>query len=96
MTIKMKKIILALTIVAFAVAVQAGEGKTCSKDKSACSSKEKAACAAKDEAACAAKVKSGCCPKAGAAAKATCPKAQTAKKEAVMSPKAAGEVASTK
>jgi len=88
----MKKLVLALTIVAFAVAVQAGDGKTCSKDKSACSTKDKAACAAKDEAACAAKVQSGCCPKAGAAAKATCPKAQAAKKT-VMSPKAAGEVA---
>jgi hypothetical protein len=88
----MKKLVLALTIVAFAVAVQAGDGKTCSKDKPACSTKDKAACAAKDEAACAAKVQSGCCPRAGASAKATCPKAQ-ADKKTVMSPKAAGEVA---
>jgi len=84
----MKKIVLALTIVAFAVAVQAGEGKTCSKDK--------AACPVKDPAACAAKVESGCCPKAASAAKATCPRAQVAKKQAVMSPKAAAEVAAAK
>ena len=81
----MKKIILTLTIVAFAVAVQAGEGKTCSKDK--------AACAAKDKAACAAKAESGCCAKATASAKGTCPKSQAAKKT-LMSPKAAGEAAS--
>ena len=78
----MKKIILALTIVAFAVAVQAGEGKTCANAKVACDAKDKAACAAK--------IESGCCPKAAAAAKGTCPKAQAAKKS-VMSPKAAGE-----
>ncbi|MEK7706799.1 MAG: hypothetical protein AAB380_02240 [Verrucomicrobiota bacterium] len=81
----MKKIILTLTIVALAVAVQAGEGKTCSKDK--------AACAAKDKAACAAKAESGCCAKAASTAKETCPKSQATKK-ALMSPKAAGEAAS--
>jgi len=80
----MKKIILALTIVAFAVAVQAGEGKTCSKDK--------AACAGKDKAGCSAKMESGCCAKAAASAKANCPKAQAAKRW-LMSPKAAGELA---
>jgi hypothetical protein len=84
----MKKLFLTLTIVAFAVAVQAGEGKTCPK--------EKAACAGKDKATCAAKAESGCCAQSASTAKVTCPRAQAAKKEAVMSPKAAGEVASVK
>ena len=88
----MKKLVLALTIVAFAVAVQAGEGKACCKDKAACADKDKAACASQDKAACASKAMSGCPAKSGASAKATCPKAQAAKKT-VMSPKAAGEVA---
>ena len=74
----MKKIILTLTIVAFAVAVQAGEGQGCCKSK--------AACADKDKAACAEKAKAGCPAKAG------CHKAEAAKK-VVMSPKAAGEAA---
>lgn len=81
----MKKIILTLTIVAFAVAVQAGEWKTCSKDKAACAGKDKAACSAKAE--------SGCCAKATVSAKANCPKTQAAKKRWLMSPKAASELA---
>ncbi|MCU0784607.1 MAG: hypothetical protein MUF81_11315 [Verrucomicrobia bacterium] len=81
----MKRLILALTIVAFAVAVQAGEGKGCCKNKAACADKDKAACAAKAE--------SGCCAKAASSAKGNCPKSQAAKK-ALMSPKAAGEAVS--
>ena len=81
----MKKIVLTLTILACAFAIQAGEGKTCSKAKVA-------SCDAKSKAACAAKIESGCCPRAAAAAKGTCPKAQAAKKS-LMSPKAAGEAA---
>ena len=101
----MKKLILAFTVVALAVAVQAGEGKTCSKDSAACAGKDKAACAAKAESGCcAAKATSaaqGTCPSkamsscsSSAAAKGTCPKAQAAKKRSLMSPKAAGELAS--
>lgn len=94
MTTKMKKIVLALTIVAFAVAVQAGEGKTCTKSQAACSDKDKAACAEKAK---------SCCPlQAGVSAKAACPtkagcpaKGETAQK-ALMSPKAAAEVATAK
>jgi len=76
----MKKIILSLMMVAFAVAVQAGEGKCC---------KAKASCPQKEQAVCAEKAKSGCPMKAGCSAKTQCPKA--AAKKAVMSPKAAGE-----
>jgi len=71
-----------LTVLAFAVAVQAGEGKCC---------KAKAACAQKDQVACAGKAKSGCPMKAGCSAKTKCPKA--AAKKALMSPKAAAEAA---
>ena len=89
----MKKIILALTIVALTVAVQAGEGKTCSKDKAACAGKDAAACAGKEKAACAAKAESGCCSKATASAKTTCPKKLAAQRW-LMSPKASDELAS--
>jgi hypothetical protein len=82
----MKRIILAITIVAFAVAVQAGEGKGCCIDK--------AACAGKDKTACAEKAMSGCPMKAGCSAKKECPKAAAARKRSLMSPKAAGELAS--
>lgn len=54
----MKKIILSMTVAAFALvpALQAGEGKACNKDKAACADKAKASCAAK----------AACCPtKAG-------------------------------
>jgi len=89
----MKKIILALTIAAFAVSVQAGEG--CSKDKAACGAKNQAACAGKDQAACSSKQASACCAKSGDVAKSKCPKAQAAKRW-LMSPKAAGELAMAK
>ena len=102
----MKKIVLALTMLAFAVAVQAGEGKTCSKaqagiagaDKATCASKAEAGCCAKAtttaQATCPSKSMSGCSAKAGlVAANTTCPKAQAAKKRSLMSPKAAGELA---
>ena len=79
----MKKLILTLTIVAFAVAVQAGEAKSCCKDQ--------AACAGKDKTACAEKAMSGCPAKAGCSAKKECPKAAAAKRW-LMSPKAAGEL----
>jgi hypothetical protein len=75
----MKKIILTLTIVAFAVAVQAAEGQGCCKSKAACTDKDKAACAEK--------AKVGCPAKAG------CPFKAEAAKKVVMSPKAAGEAA---
>jgi hypothetical protein len=83
----MKRIILTLTVAALAVAVQAGEGKTCSQAK--------AACAGKDKAACAAKMESGCCAKTSATANTTCPK-KLAHKRWLMSPKAAGELAANK
>lgn len=101
----MKKIVLALTMLAFAVAVQAGEGKTCSKaqagiagmDKATCAAKADSGCCPKSAAAqaiCPSKSMSGCSAKAGlVAANTTCPKAQAAKKRSLMSPKAAGELA---
>lgn len=100
----MKKIIIALTVVAFAVAVQAGEGKTCSKDNAACAGKDKAACATKADAGscakttaaqatCPSKAMSGCSAKGNLAEKSTCPKAEAARKRSLMSPKAAGELA---
>lgn len=57
----MKKLFLSLMLVAFAVSVQAGEGKDC--PKSACSAEKKAACAA-DAKACpaSASTKAKCCP----------------------------------
>ena len=92
----MKKIILALTMVAFTVAIQAGEGKTCSNDKAACEGKDKAACASKADSGCCAKAtmaQGTCHSGSGVAGKATCPMAQAAKKRSLMSPKAAGELA---
>jgi len=91
----MKKIILALTIMAFTAAVQAGE--SCCMDKAACAGKEKVACAGMDKAACAGKEKSTCTAKAismkaGCSAKKECPKA-AARKKWLMRPKAAGELA---
>jgi hypothetical protein len=83
----MKRIILSVMVLAFAVAVQAGDATTCqSKDK------DKAAC-------CASKVKvsteakEGCCPFAKAACcKQTQAKQQTAAKQtALLSPKAAAD-----
>jgi hypothetical protein len=79
----MKRIVLLLTVLAFAVAVQAGDGK-CSKAQAACPQKDQTACAEKAKSGCPA-TKTGCCPKT------QCPKA--AAKKAVMSPKAAGEAA---
>ena len=73
----MKKLILSLTLMAFAVAVQAGDAKA-TKENSAC-----------------------CATKASNQAKATCPMANQAQgacckdapgKQALLSPKAAGEV----
>lgn len=62
----MKKLLLSVMTVAFALAVQAGEGKACSdKDKAACAAKKasteaKAQCPA--TAAKQVKATSGCCP----------------------------------
>lgn len=52
----MKKIILSVTVAAFALmpALQAGEGKACDKDKAACADKAKASCTEK----------AACCPSA--------------------------------
>ena len=47
----MKKLIVCLMVTAFAVAVQAGEGKEC-KDKAACGDKAKAISNAQAKAAC--------------------------------------------
>jgi hypothetical protein len=77
----MKKLILSLVIVAFAVAAQAGDSKACAgKDKAACTA-NKTSCSA-DKTACTMKTgDSGCCH--GTATKAT-PSRQT-----LMSPKGA-------
>jgi hypothetical protein len=75
----MKRIILSVMVLAFAVAVQAGDAKTC-QDKD----KDKPAC-------CASKVKTsdqakeGCCP----FAKSACCKQAPVKQTALLSPKAA-------
>ena len=76
----MKRIILSVMVLAFAVAVQAGDAKTC-QDKD----KDKPAC-------CASKVKTsdeakGCCP----FAKAACCQPTPAKHTVLLSPKAAGD-----
>lgn len=77
---------------AFALAVQAGEGKACcSKDKAACADKDKAACVSQATTDC--PVKAGCVAK-GDRAKAKCSKTVAAKK-ALASPKAGGEVTAT-
>ena len=88
----MKKLVLSLTVVAFALGsvLQAGEVPSCGKnaagcpaaDKAACCEKQKAAgaekttCPARDQAACA---KKGVCPVAGKAAKGKAPGEQTVK-----------------
>ena len=71
----MKKLILCLMVTAFAVAVQAGEGKAC-KDKAACADKAKAISNTQAKADCA--DKSACCSGAKA----------TVAKKVLMSPKA--------
>ncbi len=82
----MKRIILSLMVMAFAVAVQAGDAKVSqSKDKekpACCASKMKTSTEAKDE---------GGCPfaKAACCSKTTVAKATTAKQPVLMSPKAA-------
>lgn len=83
----MKKLILTLTLAAFAVALQAGEGE-CPKSKAACAEKDKAACSATaDKSKCSMKA-----AKAGCPAKAGCTKDVQAKKS-LASPKAADTVA---
>ncbi len=73
----MKRIILAVMVLAFAVAVQAGDAKTCqNKDK------EKPACCA-DKAKTSDQAK-GTCP----FAKGACSKAASVKQTALLSPKA--------
>ena len=73
----MKKLLLSLSLVAFAVAVQAGDAKD-SKDASPCCSKQ-AGTQAKGTCPMANQAKGGCCKDASA-------------KQALLSPKAAGEV----
>jgi hypothetical protein len=76
MVLSMKKLILSLTLMAFAVAVQADDAKA-SKDNSAC-------CASKTQA-------KGTCPMANQAkASGACCK-DAPGKQALLSPKAAGE-----
>ncbi len=78
----MKRIILSVMVMAFAVAVQAGDGKQCTE-------KQKAACAAaktkvsKDEGTCPL-AKSACCAKKQQEAK-----KDTAKQPVLLAPKAA-------
>ena len=83
----MKRIILSVMVLAFAVAVQAGDATSCQnkdKDKSAC-------CASKGKVS--AEAKDGCCPYAKAACcKQTQAKQQTAAKQtALVSPKAGAD-----
>jgi hypothetical protein len=82
----MKKLLLTVSLVAFAVAVQAGETKTSktsttSNDKSACCSQAKASEQTKacDES------KASCCASTKVASK------ERSTKQALLSPKAAGE-----
>ncbi len=85
----MKKLILSLMLVAFAVAVvQAGDdAKTCSdKDKAACCAKAKAGDQAKAQCPMAKEAKANC-PYADKATKANCDK-DAAQKQALASPKA--------
>jgi hypothetical protein len=86
----MKKLVLSLTVAAFALGsvLQAGEGQQGDQDKAACCEKQKAACAdkaacpAKDQAACAEK---GACPVTGKVAKEKTAKEKTAKAKTVKS-----------
>jgi hypothetical protein len=91
----MKKILLAFTIVAFAAAVQAGQGKCCcGHAKAASMSQAKTACTSKAMASCSAKNMSGCCSaKASLSANKKCIKRE-ARRRWLMSPKVAGELAS--
>ena len=69
----MKKLILSVALMAFAVAVQAGDAKTCAKDKAACSTTKVSTTKVSD---------GGCCSKTTACQSA--PSRQT-----LMSPKGA-------
>ena len=68
----MKTIVLLLSVVAVAFALQAGDG-ACSKDKAACDKSKAAACE---------KAKAGTCDKATAEAKGCCPAAKKAEEAA--------------
>jgi hypothetical protein len=82
----MKQLILSATLFAFVVAVQAGETKTCNdKEKAGCCSQAKATAQAKECPMAKELAKSGC---SGGACKAT-----PTKQQALMSPKAAAELA---
>jgi len=84
----MKKILLSLTLAAFAIAAEAGDAKVCpfmEGAKSGCCSGEKS-----EQVKTSTKAQGGCCSEAKAAA---C-KAKPAKAQVLMSPKAAAEVAS--
>ena len=78
----MKRIILTIMVAAFAVAVQAGDTKSCQEK---CKDKDKPACCP-SKAKAADKAKDGCCPFAKSD---SCPKKDAAKKEGLQSPKAA-------
>ena len=78
----MKRIILTVVLAAFAVAVQAGDAKSCQEK---CKDKDKAAaCPMKTKVST--EAKGGCCPMAKSAA---CTKQTPAKQTALLSPKAA-------
>jgi hypothetical protein len=80
----MKRIILSLIVMAFAVAVQADDAKKCpvkDQDKPAC-------CPSKVKTSDQAKDKEGCCP----FAKSECGKQKEVKQAALASPKAAADV----
>ncbi len=89
----MKKLILSLTIAAFAVAVQAGETKACKEGaKSACCSEkttEKTAMKTSTEA-----KSGGCCSESKSACSEKASKGKVTESKVLMSPKAAAEVAS--
>jgi hypothetical protein len=98
----MKKLILSITLMAFAIAAQAGEAKTASKEKSACCSdkavtKVKATSDAKTCSATQAAAAKNSCPIAAAAAASKCSAGgatackDAPAKQAVLSPKAAAE-----
>ncbi len=81
----MKKLILSVVVTAFAVAVYAGEGKSCAdKEGSCCSAKTKTSQEVKGECPMAKQAAAGCCANATAKTK------TTVAKRILQSPKAQG------
>jgi hypothetical protein len=86
----MKKVLLSVMTLAFALALQAGDGKACS-DKAAAGCGDKKACSAEAKAQCGAEAK-GQCPMAAQQAKAGCCPASKITVAKVDSPKGSEQV----